>query len=72
MNCLTAMFDLFEIALKECNESEYWLELLFDVDSIPKEDFKLLQKECVIKYFCYNIYFFIYSLIFYPLGGTLL
>ena len=24
----------FEIALKECNESEYWLELLFEVNSL--------------------------------------
>lgn len=25
-----------EIALKECNESEYWLELLFEVNSLSK------------------------------------
>lgn len=37
----------FEIALKECNESEYWLELLFEVNSITDEDFKVFQKECV-------------------------
>ncbi|MBQ5777288.1 MAG: four helix bundle protein [Oscillospiraceae bacterium] len=37
----------FEIALKECNESEYWLELLFEVDSISKEDFDRFQKECI-------------------------
>ncbi len=37
----------FEIALKECNETEYWLELLFDVKSISDEDFKLFQKECI-------------------------
>ena len=37
----------FEIALKECNESEYWLELLFEVNSITEEDFKVFQKECI-------------------------
>ncbi len=37
----------FEIALKECNESEYWLELLFDVNSITKEEFDKFQKECI-------------------------
>ena len=30
----------FEIALKECNESEYWLELLFEVNSLSEQDFK--------------------------------
>ncbi len=29
-----------EIALKECNESEYWIELLCDVKSISEEDYK--------------------------------
>ena len=37
----------FEIALKECNESEYWLELLFEVDSISKEVFIEYQKQCI-------------------------
>ena len=37
----------FEIALKECNESEYWLELLFDVNSISKNDFDKYQKDCI-------------------------
>lgn len=37
----------FEIALKECNESEYWLELLFEVNSITEEEFKVFQKQCV-------------------------
>ena len=37
----------FEIALKECNESEYWLQLLFEVDSISKEDYDKFQKECI-------------------------
>ncbi len=37
----------FEIALKECNETEYWLEILLDVESILEEDFKLLQEECI-------------------------
>jgi len=37
----------FEIALKECNESEYWLQLLFEVDSISKEEYAKFQKECI-------------------------
>ncbi len=37
----------FEIALKECNESEYWLELLLEVNSISEEEYKVFQKECI-------------------------
>jgi len=37
----------FEIALKECNESEYWLELLCEVNSISKEEFDKLSKDCI-------------------------
>ncbi|MBE6696625.1 MAG: four helix bundle protein [Ruminococcaceae bacterium] len=37
----------FEIALKECNESEYWLELLYETNSISEVEFKNLQKECI-------------------------
>ena len=36
-----------EIALKECNESEYWLELLYETNSISKKEFDTFQKECV-------------------------
>ena len=36
-----------EIALKECNESEYWLELLCDTDGITKEEFEEFKKDCV-------------------------
>ena len=37
----------FEIALKECNESEYWLELLYETNGITSEEFKYFQKQCV-------------------------
>lgn len=37
----------FEIALKECNESEYWLELLYDTGCISAEDYNIFQKNCV-------------------------
>lgn len=37
----------FEIALKECNESEYWLSLLFAVNSLSEQDFKRFQKDCI-------------------------
>ena len=30
----------FEIALKECNESEYWLEILHETNSINEVEFK--------------------------------
>ena len=32
---------------KEYVESEYWLELLFEVNSISKEGFEKLRKECI-------------------------
>ena len=37
----------FEIALKECNESEYWLELLYDTNSLAEAEFKNFQCKCI-------------------------
>lgn len=37
----------FEIALKECNESEYWLELLRETNSLSAEEFKKHQSSCI-------------------------
>ena len=37
----------FEIALKECNESEYWLELLLETNNISDAEFKTFQNECI-------------------------
>ena len=37
----------FEIALKECNESEYWLELLFEVNSLSNPEFEQCKKDCI-------------------------
>ena len=37
----------FEIALKECNESEYWLELLFDTDSLAEAEFNDFHNKCI-------------------------
>ena len=37
----------FEIALKECNESDYWLELLYETNSITKAEFDDFQRKCV-------------------------
>ena len=37
----------FEIALKECNESEYWLELLYDNDSLAEAEYKQFQSKCI-------------------------
>ena len=36
----------FEIALKECYETEYWLELLFETGYIPDEKYKILISNC--------------------------
>ena len=38
----------FEIALKECNESEYWLEPLYEVNNISKEEYEKFKKECIV------------------------
>ncbi len=35
-----------EIAQKECYETEYWLELLFETDCINAEKYKKLQNDC--------------------------
>ena len=36
----------FEIALKECHETVYWLERLHETGYIPDEQYKPLQIEC--------------------------
>ncbi len=36
----------FEIAQKECYETEYWLELLFETESIEEAKYKKLQNGC--------------------------
>ena len=36
-----------EIALKECNESEYWLELLFDTNSLNQSEFNEFRNKCI-------------------------
>ena len=35
-----------EIALKECYESEYWLELMYETNLIGEETYKTLLHEC--------------------------
>lgn len=35
-----------EIALKECYESEYWLEILYKVNAITEEQYKALNNAC--------------------------
>ena len=37
----------FEIALKECNESEYWLELLCETSSFTEAEFKDFRNKCI-------------------------
>ena len=36
-----------EIALKECNESEYWLELLYETNGITNTEFDEFQRSCI-------------------------
>ncbi|MBR6551269.1 MAG: four helix bundle protein [Clostridia bacterium] len=36
----------FEIAQKECYETEYWLELLYETDCLTEEKYKKLHNEC--------------------------
>ena len=35
-----------EIAQKECYETEYWLELLFETNCIEEDKYKKTQNEC--------------------------
>ena len=35
-----------EISLKECNESDYWLTLLYETDSLPKDEYETFHKFC--------------------------
>ena len=35
-----------EIALKECYETEYWLEILYKVHSLNAEQYKLFSDKC--------------------------
>ncbi len=35
-----------EISLKECYETEYWLELLFKVNTINETDYKNMINQC--------------------------
>ena len=36
----------FEISLKECYETEYWLELLYETDCIEEEKYRPIQNDC--------------------------
>ena len=40
------MLSKFEIALKECSETEGWLQLLFNTDAIDEETFKNHRNLC--------------------------
>ena len=35
-----------EIALKECYETQYWLEILFKINSIDKPTYRQLNDQC--------------------------
>ena len=36
-----------EIALKECNETEYWIEILYETKSIDNEIYEKFHKKCI-------------------------
>ncbi len=36
-----------EIALKECNESDYWIELLYETNGITEEEFNKFKGFCI-------------------------
>ena len=36
----------FEIAQKECHETQYWLELLFETNCLEEKVYKKTQNEC--------------------------
>jgi len=36
----------FEIAQKECYETEYWLELLYETNCMTEVSYKALQNDC--------------------------
>lgn len=42
----TDFISKLEIALKECFESEYWLELLFETGYIKEAQYKKLNNDC--------------------------
>lgn len=35
------------IALKECSETKYWLELLFETEYISESQFKSMEEDCI-------------------------
>ncbi len=37
----------FEIALKECNESEYWLELIYETHGMTNEEYSMFKSKCI-------------------------
>ena len=37
----------FEISLKECNESEYWLVLLYETNSLSEVEFNKFHSDCI-------------------------
>ena len=36
----------FHISLKECNETLYWLDLLYDTSFLTKEQYDSMSKDC--------------------------
>ena len=42
----TDFISKLEIALKECYETEYWLEILFKVGSMNKDTYQILTNKC--------------------------
>ena len=34
------------IALKECSETRYWLDLLYETDYLTSEEYRSIQQDC--------------------------
>ncbi len=37
----------FEIALEECNESEYWIELIYETNGITEDEYSIFKSKCI-------------------------
>ena len=36
-----------EIALKECNESDFWIQLIYETNGLSKEEYEHFQAYCI-------------------------
>ena len=41
------LFTIQIIEIKECNESDYWIDLLYEINSLSKDDFDTLKGQII-------------------------